>query len=382
MTSPNAAKSSCPSRSAAASTYRMRLCWTAAVFACGYMMGTSRTSGSTFNLLVSTEKGSEAVNNHGGADSTSRNLLCATPTTGGTNSKNHSKNDGFRGNDLLPHLKNCNKPQSSRTLKEMAAHYKPSKFYRYVHTNFDRFYPQYLEKYRGKEFRMLEIGLDTGFGSLLWEEYFPCATLVGLEYNVDNTKNEGASSIQSIVGDQGDAEFLKTSFLEQSNGGHFDLIIDDGGHHYEQQRVSYEVLFEKALNPGGLYIMEDIETSYWKEGSDLYGKTVTRGGLKAETIVNHFKDVVDVINKKFHDNTYTVFGQVDHLISLIGFGSNVIFLEKKTQEHCINERPYVWPKTLAGPARTQPLDANKGSLIEKFCEGSGVDLYVRDRKKD
>jgi hypothetical protein len=286
---------------------------------------------------------------------------------------------GRVGFDLLPHLKDCDKPQSTRTLQEMASVYQPTKFYGYLHANYDRFYPQYMDKYRTKYFRMLEIGLETGKGALLWKEYFPCVTLVGLEQDVSNTRNEGASRIQTIVGDQGNTTFLRTEFLRQTNGGNFDLIVDDGGHHYEQQRASYEALFEVALNPGGLYIIEDIETSYWQPGKDLYHRRISRGGMKEPSnIINQFKEVVHVINKKFHDNTFTVFGQVDQLIATICFGSNVIIMEKKTMEHCWNERPYMWPQQLndGSPAKEQPEDANAGSLIHKFCEG--IDIFLRD----
>ncbi|CAB9497215.1 2''-O-methyltransferase [Seminavis robusta] len=351
----------------------LRNLWAFSAFVGGYFVGSLGSEGKALQDMVSQVAGGAVpvVNTGDGSDDTSAGRSLSIPSS--------TSNSVRQGVDLLPWLKDCEKPQSPRTLQEMAAVYKPSKFYAYLHTNFDRFYPQYMEKYRTKHFRMLEIGLDTGQGSLLWEEYFPCAKLVGLEYNVGNTKNEGASKIQTIVGDQGNAEFLKTSFLEQSEGGNFDLIVDDGGHHYEQQRTSYEVLFEKALNPGGLYVMEDIETSYWKKGTGLYGSPVTRGGLaEPATIINQFKQLVDVVNKKFHDNTYTVFGPVDQLVSTVGFGSNVIFLEKKTREHCWNERPYVWPDRLVGPANQQPLDANKGSMIDKFCQG--INMYVRDNK--
>ena len=272
--------------------------------------------------------------------------------------------------DLLPHLRNCEKPQSPLSLSEMAEKYKPSKFYRYAHTNFDRFYPNYMEKYRTKHFRMLEIGLDTGQGSLLWGEYFPCAELVGLEYNAENVNNAGASKIQSVVGDQGNRTFLMTDFMKQTNGGNFDIIIDDGGHHYEQQRTSYEVLFEDALNPGGLYFLEDIETSYWEKGTALYSNPVTRGGQsEPNTIVNQFKDMVDVVNKKFYDNTYHVFAMVDQLVATIAFGSNLIVLEKKDERHCRGEKLYIWPQRLAQdcPARKQKGSVMKGSPMHKFC---------------
>jgi predicted O-methyltransferase YrrM len=197
--------------------------------------------------------------------------------------------------DLLPHLPTCDKPQSPLSLPQLARLYQPSKFWGYAHTNYDRVYPHYLEAYRGKHFRMLEIGLSTGQGSLLWQAYFPCATLYGLEVVTSNTNTTGAAAISTIQGDQGDRAFLEGDFLQRAHGGHFDVIIDDGGHHYEQQVTSYQVLFDQALSPGGIYVIEDIETSYWKTGQDLYGQPVTRGGQsEAETVVNKFKQLVDV----------------------------------------------------------------------------------------
>jgi hypothetical protein len=202
---------------------------------------------------------------------------------------------GGGGVDLLPHLEDCDKPQSSMSLQQLATKYRPSKFVRYAHTNFDRTYPDYLEKYRTKKFRMLEIGLDTGNGTLLWQEYFPCADLYGLEYDVRNSQTDGALRITTVQGDQGNATFLETDFLRQTDGGNFDVIVDDGGHHYEQQVTSYRVLFDRALNPGGLYLLEDIETSYWKPGIVLYNQSITRGGhADPNTLINKFKSLVDV----------------------------------------------------------------------------------------
>merc|ERR1719281_884380 len=168
----------------------------------------------------------------------------------------------------------------------MAADYKPSKFgwengkFVFKHVDYDNLYPRLMERYRTKTFRMLEIGLDSGAGSLLWREYFPCAELYGIEKETTATHTKGAETIHTFQGDQADKEWLH-KFIEQS-GGKCDLIVDDGGHHGEMQMNSYEVLFEHALNPGGTYIIEDIETSFWKQGTPLYGKPIQSGGFAAK----------------------------------------------------------------------------------------------------
>ena len=51
----------------------------------------------------------------------------------------------------------------------------------------------------------------------------------------------------------------------QKSGGKFDIIIDDGGHAYHQQKASFEVRWAE-LAPGGLYFIEDLQVSSSKDG--------------------------------------------------------------------------------------------------------------------
>lgn len=50
----------------------------------------------------------------------------------------------------------------------------------------------------------------------------------------------------------------------QSVGPEFDIIIDDGCHIVEHQITSFKTLFP-LIKPKGMYIIEDLHTSYWKE---------------------------------------------------------------------------------------------------------------------
>lgn len=62
-----------------------------------------------------------------------------------------------------------------------------------------------------------------------------------------------------FTGDQADVGFLERVVAE--TGGGFDVVVDDGGHTMAQQRTSLEGLW-RAVRPGGLYVVEDLQTSY------------------------------------------------------------------------------------------------------------------------
>ena len=52
--------------------------------------------------------------------------------------------------------------------------------------------------------------------------------------------------------------------------GPWDIIIDDGSHVPYHQVFSFFCLW-KAVVPGGLYVIEDLETNYWLPGRRVYG---------------------------------------------------------------------------------------------------------------
>jgi hypothetical protein len=75
------------------------------------------------------------------------------------------------------------------------------------------------------------------------------------------------------------------------------------------------------------------------------------------------------VNKKFFDNTYTVFGPVDYWVATVTFMSNLIILTKKDLSHCLAELAYIWPGNLAEdcPAQHQPVEAGAQSPLVKYC---------------
>jgi hypothetical protein len=68
-----------------------------------------------------------------------------------------------------------------------------------------------------------------------------------------------------------------------------DIIIDDGGHTMSQQQISLKTMMLQ-LNDGGIYVIEDLHTSYWPEYN---------GGLnKPNTFMEFTKECLDKLNAR------------------------------------------------------------------------------------
>jgi predicted O-methyltransferase YrrM len=125
-----------------------------------------------------------------------------------------------------------------------------------------QFYEKYLESYRSSAKKVLEIGVDTGVSISAWLGYFTNAAIYGMDIDY-SAMSPGMFNAESRVtlfpGDQGNPEDL-SKFI-QAHGGNFDIIIDDGGHTMQQQQLTFKTYF-KHLAPGGVYVIEDLHTSY------------------------------------------------------------------------------------------------------------------------
>lgn len=113
--------------------------------------------------------------------------------------------------------------------------------------------------------KFLEIGLgcnmDYGPGASvkIWKKLLPMAELWEAEFVkdcVEKAQEKGQlEGINTLVGDQADFTVLD-GWIEKS-GGHFDVVIDDGGHHNCMISNSFDKLWPQVL-PGGLYFIEDL----------------------------------------------------------------------------------------------------------------------------
>lgn len=102
-----------------------------------------------------------------------------------------------------------------------------------------------------------------------------------------------------FTGDQADTAFLADFIAKTTGNGQplFDIIVDDGGHTMTQQLTSLEHLW-KIVKPGGIYFIEDLQTSYW----EVYGGDPTTKDDKKVTAMKYIYQLVDdmMIDGKKH----------------------------------------------------------------------------------
>ncbi|ACB78541.1 conserved hypothetical protein [Methylorubrum populi BJ001] len=123
----------------------------------------------------------------------------------------------------------------------------------------------------GRPLRFLEIGVYEGGSLDLWRRFFgESAILYGIDVDPRCAVFDGRAA-QVRIGSQADPAFLRSVVAEM---GGVDIVLDDGSHVASHQRVSFETLFP-LLAEDGLYVAEDLHTSYWRDYEGGYRRKGT-----------------------------------------------------------------------------------------------------------
>ena len=115
-------------------------------------------------------------------------------------------------------------------------------------------------------FNITEIGVNMGQSLQIWHEYFPKATIYGIDIKIEPFVRTGFVNATRIKLFQCDslvyAQVSQIGMTENS----MDLIIDDGLHYRDTQEIVLSH-FWRYLKPGGMYIIEDVDAQ--KGGMDF-----------------------------------------------------------------------------------------------------------------
>jgi hypothetical protein len=133
---------------------------------------------------------------------------------------------------------------------------------------------------------ILEIGIWKGASTKMFNEFFNCECEI---YCIDIDPNRDVSNlgdnVHFYVVDQGNEEQLR-NFVKEIGDVKFDIILDDGSHQIYHQMLTYSIL-RKLLKKDGMYIMEDLHTSFSEFSSYNYGEETTTLDFFAKFVPYH-----------------------------------------------------------------------------------------------
>lgn len=128
-------------------------------------------------------------------------------------------------------------------------------------------YESALSAFRSRPIRMLEIGVARGGSLQMWRRYLhPDSTIVGIDIDPTTRQFDDPSRRLHVrIGSQTDISFLQRVVSEL---GPFDVILDDGSHMNSHIALTFQHLFPSGLASGGVYVVEDLHSNYWKPYRD------------------------------------------------------------------------------------------------------------------
>ena len=181
-------------------------------------------------------------------------------------------------------------------------------------------YDKHFSRFRGKEVVILEIGVSEGGSLQMWKYYFgDKANIYGIDI-IPGCKNFEEDNIKIFIGSQTDRKFLNSVLAQIPS---IDILIDDGGHTMAQQSVTFDTLFDH-IKENGVYLCEDLHTSYWKE----FG-----GGYKRKgTFIEKSKNFIDDLNAYHSRQSSFKANHFTKTVDSIHYYDSIIVIEKKLRE--------------------------------------------------
>lgn len=221
-------------------------------------------------------------------------------------------------------------PYRSMDLTQLAQEFGSDKWRTHRYTPH---YERHFAHLRDREIVVLELGIGgyqrkrKGGASLrMWKWFFPRAQVVGVDIRDKSFVDE--DRITTYQGSQTDRGLMRQIV---SRFGPPTIVIDDGSHRSPHVRKSFRILFP-MLADGGLYVIEDLQTSYWP----LWKGSLDRN--HPSTSMAMVKDLLDGLNyEEFLDDAYEPTYTDLHVVAVHCY-HNLVIIEKGDNREGTNKR--------------------------------------------
>ena len=133
-----------------------------------------------------------------------------------------------------------------------------------------RHYEALFLPFRDAAIAVIEIGVLNGASLRMWEQFFSRAELIGVDINPD-ARRHLSERVRIEIGSQADKQFL-AMLCEKYRPT---IVIDDGSHMADHVIATFEAVFP-SLQPGGLYVAEDLYFHLTEQAPQFRGQAIFR----------------------------------------------------------------------------------------------------------
>jgi len=144
---------------------------------------------------------------------------------------------------------------------ELFDYFKKSPLLSNKHSSYFHSYTDIFSRFKGQTFTFVEIGVFRGGSLFMWRDYFgPNARIIGIDFNPEALSLQD-HGFEIHIGNQASPDFWREFFKQV---GRVDVVLDDGGHTYEQQIKTVHYCLDH-VNDNGVIVVEDTHTSYMRD---------------------------------------------------------------------------------------------------------------------
>jgi cephalosporin hydroxylase/uncharacterized coiled-coil protein SlyX len=188
--------------------------------------------------------------------------------------------------------------------------------------------------YQNREISLLEIGTQNGGSLEIFAKYFPRAKhIIGCDIDVNCQALTFSDPRITVITGNINSDAVENRIVDLAPS--LDIIIDDGSHRPRDVIQSFCRYFTR-LDNHGLYIIEDLHTSYWGDyDGGLYQPYTAIAFLKRLVDITNFEHWQNHQSRQEHLSPFKIYYDIDfdefdfHQIHSIEFVNSLCVIHKR-----------------------------------------------------